>query len=334
MTRRTIGFLVTLALGLLAVSLAADAPPPVKISRVGVLSPQPSTEPSTVQREPFERGLRQLGWTPGSSILIEYRYAEGEVDRLPALAAELVRLPVDVIVARGGAAVRAARQATSTIPIVMSATADPVRQGFVASLARPGGNITGLTFLAQGALEGKRLELLKEAVPGLSRVAFLVNWTAVPGEAESIMQEINTAARSLRLEVQAFEVSGPETLVEAFTAMERAQVGAFLLGADTRVLEPNLPQVVALARTHRLPAIYPWRLYVDASGLMSYATSIPDFHRWSAIYVDKSLKGAKPADLPVEQPTTFELVINLKTAEALGLMIPPMLLFQADEVIR
>jgi putative tryptophan/tyrosine transport system substrate-binding protein len=241
MTRRTIGFLVTLALGLLAVSLAADAPPPVKISRVGVLSPQPSTEPSTVQREPFERGLRQLGCTPGSSILIEYRYAEGEVDRLPALAAELVRLPVDVIVARGGAAVRAARQATSTIPIVMSATADPVRQGFVASLARPGGNITGLTFLAQGALEGKRLELLKEAVPGLSRVAFLVNWTAVPGEAESIMQEINTAARSLRLEVQAFEVSGPETLVEAFTAMERAQVGAFLLGADTRVLRTQPP---------------------------------------------------------------------------------------------
>jgi putative tryptophan/tyrosine transport system substrate-binding protein len=334
MMRRTIGFLVTLALGLLAVSLAADAPPPVKISRVGVLSPQPSTEPSTVQREPFERGLRKLGWTLGSSLRIEYRYAEGEVDRLPALAAELVRLPVDVIVARGGAAVRAARQATSTIPIVMSATADPVRQGFVASLARPGGNITGLAFLAQGALEGKRLELLKEAVPGLSRVAFLVHWPAVPGEAESIMQEINTAARSLHLEVQAFEVSGPETLVEAFTAMERAQVGAFLLGADTRVLEPNLAQVVTLARTHLLPAMYPWRLYVDAGGLMSYATSIPDFHRRSASYVDKILKDAKPADLPVEQPTTFELVINLKTAEALGLTIPPMLLFQADEIIR
>jgi putative tryptophan/tyrosine transport system substrate-binding protein len=297
-----------------------------------VLSPQHSTESPTVQREPFAQGLHALGWEPGPSLLIEHRYAEGEVDRLPALAAELVRLPVDVIVARGGAAVRAARQATSTIPIVMSATADPVRQGFVASLARPGGNITGLAFLAQGALEGKRLELLKEAVPGLSRVAFLVNWRA--GEAESIMQEIHTAARSLHLEVQAFEVRRPETLVEAFTAMERAQVGAFLLGADTRVLEPNLAQVVALARTHRLPAMYPWRLYVDAGGLMSYATSIPDFHRRSASYVDKILKGAQPAKLPVEQPTQFELVINLKTAKALGFTIPPTLLFQADEVIR
>ena len=233
MPRRTIGFLVTLALGLLAVSLAADGQLPMKVPHVGVLSPQHSTESPTVQREPFAQGLRALGWEPGTSLFIEHRYAEGEVDRLPALAAELVRLPVDVLVARGGAAVRAARQATSTIPIVMSATADPVRQGFVASLARPGGNITGLAFLAQGALEGKRLELLKEAVPGLSRVAFLVNWTAVPGEAQSIRQELNTAAQSLRPEVQAFEVSGPDTIVAAFTAMERAQVGAFLLGADT-----------------------------------------------------------------------------------------------------
>jgi putative tryptophan/tyrosine transport system substrate-binding protein len=334
MTRRIVGSLVTLTLGLLAVSLAADGQPPMKVPRVGVLSPQHATESPTVQREPLAQGLRALGWEPGTSLLIEHRYAEGEVDRLPALAAELVRLPVDVIVARGGAAVRAARQATSTIPIVMSATADPVRQGFVASLAGPGGNITGLAFLAQGALEGKRLELLKEAVPGLSRVAFLVHWPAVPGEAESFRQELHTAARSLRLEVQAFEVSGPETLVEAFTAMERAQVGAFLLGADTRVLEPNLAQVVAVARTYRLPAMYPWRLYVDAGGLMSYAASIPDFHRRSASYVDKLLKGAKPADLPVEQPTQFELVINLKTAQALGLTIPPTLLSQADEVIR
>ncbi len=298
------------------------------------MSPQHATESPTVQREPLAQGLRALGWEPGTSLLIEYRYAEGEVDRLPALAAELVRMPVDVIVARGGAAVRAARQATSTIPIVMSATADPVRQGFVASLARPGGNITGLAFLAQGALEGKRLELLKEAVPRLSRVAFLVHWPEVSGEAESLRHELHTAARSLGLEVQAFEVSGPETLVEAFTAMERAQVGALLLGPDTRVLEPNLAQVVALARTYRLPAMYPWRLYVDAGGLMSYATSIPDFHRRSASYVDKILEGVKPADLPVEQPTKFELVINLKTAEALGLTISPALLFQADEIIR
>jgi putative ABC transport system substrate-binding protein len=330
----TIARIVILSLAILLAPLAANAQQPVKVPRVGVLSPQKSTEPPIVQREPFERGLRELGWTPGVSLLIEHRYAEGQVDRLPALAAELVRLPVDVLVTRGPQATRAAQQATGTIPSVMSATPDPVRQGFVASLAGPGRNITGLAFLAQGDLEGKRLELLKETVPGLTRVAFLVNWRTVPDQERSIMDAINVAARSLRLEVQTFEVNRPDDIATAFTAMGRAQVGAFLVAADPHVLESHLAQVVALARTHRLAAMYPWRLYVEAGGLMSYATSIPDFHRRSATYVDKILKGAKPADLPVEQPTTFELVINLKTAKALGLTIPPTLLFQADEVLK
>jgi putative ABC transport system substrate-binding protein len=326
--------LVSLAVSLLAVACAALAQPLMKIPRIGVLSPHPSTEPPTVQREPFARGLRELGWTPGTDLLIEERYAEGEVDRLAALAAELVRLPVDVLVTRGPQATHAARQATSTIPIVMAATPDPLRLGFVASLARPGGNITGLAFLAQGDLEGKRLELLKEAVPGLDRVAFLVHWRVAPDDVRPITDGLKVAARALRLEVRPFEVRRPPDLVEAFAAMARAQVGALLVGADPHVLEPHLAQVVALAVHYQLPAIYPWRLYVEAGGLMSYGTSLPDFHRRAATYVDKLLKGAKPADLPVEQPTTFELVINLKTAESLGLTIPPTLLFQATEVLR
>jgi putative ABC transport system substrate-binding protein len=330
---------VSLAFGLLVAPFAVEAQPPMKVPRVGVLSPQHATEPPTVQREPFAQGLRAFGWEPGTSLLIEHRYAEGEVDRLPALAAELVRLPVDVLVTRGPRATRAARQATVTIPIVMSATPDPVQLGFVVSLARPGGNITGLAFLAQGDLEGKRLELLNEAVPGLARVAFLVNWgsgnwLAVPDQDRSIMEALNRTATSLRLEVQTFAVSRPDNIAAAFTAMEKGQVSGLLVAADPHILEPHLAEVVALTRTHRLPAIYPWRLYAEAGGLMSYAASIPDIHRRAATYVDKILKGAKPADLPIEQPTTFEFVINLKTAEALGLTIPPTLLFQATEVLR
>jgi putative tryptophan/tyrosine transport system substrate-binding protein len=211
--------------------------------------------------------------------------------------------------------------------------------GLVESLAQPGENITGLALLAQGDLEGKRLERLQETVPGLARVAFLVNWgsgnwLAGPDQERSIQEALQEAARALRLDVQTVAVSRPDDLAEAFAAMARAEVGALLVAADPHVLEPHLAQVVAWARTHRLPAIYPWRLYVEAGGLMAYATSIPAFHRQSAVFVDKIPKGAKPADLPVDQPMTFELVINLKTAQALGLTIPPALLFQADEVIR
>jgi putative ABC transport system substrate-binding protein len=317
------------------VPLAAVAQQTTKVPRVGVLNPQKSTEPPSVQREPFERGLRELGWTPGVTILIEYVYAEGEVDRLSDLATTLVQRPVDVLVTRGPQATQAARQATSTIPIVMSATPDPVQEGFVTSLARPGGNITGLAFLGRGNLVGKRLELLKETVPGLARVAYVVNWHArLPEQVSAIMEEFTSAARALGLEGQLFEVRRPQDIVEVFTAMEKAQVGGLLVDVDPHVLEPNLAQVVALALQHRLPAIYPWRLYVAAGGLMSYATSIQAFHQRSATYVDKILKGIKPADLPVEQPTKLELVINLKTAKALGITMPPSLLLLADEVIQ
>jgi putative ABC transport system substrate-binding protein len=287
-----------------------------------------------VQREPFERGLRELGWTPGSNIIIERRYAEGRVERLPELAAELVRQKVDVIVTRGPQATQAARQATSMIPIVMSANPDPVGLGFIASLARPGGNITGLSFLAQGALDGKYLELLKETVPRLARVAILTNPLALQDPDGSVQKGATAAARILRLEIQTYEVRRLQDLAEAFTAMSRARIGALLVRADPHVFESSRTQVVALALRHRLPAVYPWRLYVDAGGLMSYGASIPDFHRRSAGYVDKILKGAKPADLPVQQPVKFELVINLKTAKALGLTIPPSLLVRADEVIK
>jgi len=323
---------LTAAIWLLVAPLAGAAQQPANAPRVGVLTPQKSTEPPTLQREPFERGLRELGWGPGSTIIIEYRYGEGRNERLPELAAELVRLKVDVIVTRGPQATRAARQATGTIPIVMSSTSDPVRDGFVASLARPGGNITGLSSLAQGPLEGKRLELLKETVPRLARVADLLN--PLMDRDGAITREITTAARFLGLEVQTFEVKTPQDIAKAFAAIGKARVGALLVRADPSILEPNLKQVVSLALQHRLPAMYPWQMYVDAGGLMSYATSIPAFHHRSATYVDKILKGAKPADLPVEQPTRFELVINMKTAKALGLTIPASVLIRADQVIQ
>ena len=324
--------IAAVALGLLTSVPASAAQQSAKIPRVGVLTPQKSTEPPTRQREPFERGLRELGWTPGSNLIIEYRYAEGQNERLPDLAAELVRLKADVIVARGTMAIRAARQATGTIPIVMAASPDPVREGIVASLARPGGNITGLSFLAQGPLEGKRLELLKETVPHLARVADLANPST--DQDGAIKREMTAAARSLGLEVQTFEVKKPQDIPKAFAAIGKARVGALLVRADPAVLVPNFTQVVALAFKHRLPAMYPWKDYVDAGGLMSYATSLPGFHHRSATYVNKILKGAKPADLPVEQPTRFELAINMKTAKALGLTIPASVLIRADQVIQ
>ncbi|MGH7305532.1 MAG: ABC transporter substrate-binding protein [Candidatus Rokuibacteriota bacterium] len=280
------------------------------------MSPQTSLEPATTQREPFERGLRELGWAPGSNIVIHYRYAEGAADRLPQIASELVRLKMDVIVARGALAIQAARGATRTIPIVMSTAGDPVREGFVASLARPGGNVTGLANLNYGDIEAKRLELLKQMVPKLARVAVLSNAAAAPDPDGSIMKGIGAAARSMSLELEMFEIGKPGAIAETFEAIGRARVGAVMIRADPLVLEPNINQIVALAVKHRLISIYPWRIYVDAGGLMSYATSIPSFHYRSAAYVDKLLKGIKPADLPVEQPTKFELVINRASRES------------------
>jgi putative ABC transport system substrate-binding protein len=299
-----------------------------------VLSAGVSTEPATLAREPFLQGLRDLGWTPGSNVTVEHRYAEGKVERLPELAAELVRQRVDVIVTRGSQATRAAKEATGTIPIVMSAVADPVRQGFIPNLARPGGNITGLAWLALGQIEGKHLELLKETTPGLRRVAILQSPTAIPDPEGLTIKGIKAAANTLGLEIQFFEVSQPEAIVETFGRISRARVGALLVRPDPAVLDTNRARIAELALSHRLPAIYPWRHYVDSGGLMSYNTHIPDFHRRAATYVDRLLKGAKPGDLPIEQPTKYELVINLKAAKALGLTIPPSLLQRADQVIE
>jgi putative ABC transport system substrate-binding protein len=223
---------------------------------------------------------------------------------------------------------------TSSIPIVMSAVADPVGQSLVRNLARPGGNITGIAWLTQVEIEGKHLELLKQTVPRLVRVAILSNPMAVPDPDGSRTKAIGAAAHSLGLELQNFEVTKPEGIAEAFTAIRRAGVGALAVRPDPVVLEPNRAQVVALALKHRLPAIYAWQHYVDSGGLMSYNTSLPDFHYRSATFVDKILRGAKPGDIPIEQPTKYELVINLKAAKALGLTIPQALLVRADQVIK
>jgi putative ABC transport system substrate-binding protein len=298
---------------------------------VGVLSPWgPSLHPRG-QREPFERGLGELGWIPNSTIVIEQRYAEGKPDQLPRLAMELARMPIDVIVANGSSASRAARDATSTIPIVMAAANDPVGEGLVESLARPGGNVTGLSVLPQGRIEPKQLELLKEAVSGLTRVGVLANRFAAPAGAG----EISTAARALNLRTETFEVSRPEDIADSFAAIAHAGVGAVLVRPDPLVLDAHLAQCASLAIRHRLPTVFFWLTAPsNHGGLMAYGPEFYEIHRRSAFYVDRILKGAKPAELPVEQPTKFRLVINLKTAKALGLTIPPSLLLRADQVIE
>jgi len=316
---------------LLAGSVAVPAQQPAKIPRVGVLRPGNPPPGDFGQREAFERGLRALGWTPGTSILVEYRYGEGKPERLPGLAAELVRLPVDVIVASAPHGVRAAQQATRTIPIVMSTLPDPVREGFVASLARPGGNTTGVALDAQ-ELAGKQLELLAEAIPNLTRIAVLRNPTS-PGW-DIAKTQIEATARALKFEVKDFPVSRPQDLAPTFVAMGQAGVAAILVRRDVLVVEPNRAEVIALAAQRRLPAMYSFRQFPESGGLMSYGVNVNEVHRRSATFVDKILKGAKPADLPVEQPTQFELIINLKTAKALGLSIPQTLLVRADQVIE
>lgn len=327
----TLGRVLVAVVLLLAGSVGAQAQQPGKIPRVGVLRPGNPPPGDLGQRDAFERGLRDLGWTPGRNIVIEYRYAEGRAERLPELAAELVRLPVDVIVASAPAGVRAAQQATRTIPIVMSTLPDPVGEGFVPSLARPGGNITGLTLDSED-LAGKQVELLKEALPKLSRIAVLRNPSS-PGW-DVGRRHIEAAARRLKLEVKDFPVSRAADLPPAFAAMSQAGVEAVLVRRDVLVIERNRSEVVALAAQRRLPAMYNFRQFAESGGLMSYGANVNDIHRRSAGFVDRILKGAKPGDLPVEQPTTFELVINLKTARALGLTIPPALLLRADAVIE
>jgi putative tryptophan/tyrosine transport system substrate-binding protein len=306
-----------------------EAQQPTKIPRIGFLGAA-STSAIAARIAALRQGLRELGYVEGKNIVIEWRSAEGKADLLPALAAELVRLKVDVIVTGGPSATRAAKEATSTIPIVMTQDADPIGTGFVASLARPGGNITGLSTLAP-EISGKQLELLKEIVPRLSRVAVLGTSTQ-PGNAQAL-KAVELAAGTFGVRLQYLEVLSSKDIETAFRAASKGHAEAVLvLGGP--MLNSHRTQIADLAAKNRLPAIYDRREYVEAGGLMSYATSITDLDRRAATYVDKILKGAKPADLPVEQPRKFELIINLKTAKQIGLTIPPNVLVRADRVIK
>ena len=278
----------------------------------------------------FDRGLHELGYTEGKNLVIEYRYGEGKLDRLPALAADLVRLNVDVIVAGSPQVTRSVKRATSSIPIVMAFDDDPVGSGFVASLARPGGNITGLSTLFP-EMSAKQLETLKEMVPALARVAVLGNATQ-PGNPQAL-REINIAADGFGVQVQYLEVRGPKDIEPAFREASKERADAVLV-LSTTILFFNRRQVSELAVKSRLPTIYGRPEYVDEGGLVYYGPSYNDLYRRAAVYVDKILKGAKPADLPVEQPTKFELIINLKAAKQIGLSIPPNVLARADRVIR
>jgi putative ABC transport system substrate-binding protein len=312
--------------------LPAGAQSEGRIAQIGVLGLGFSTSKVELEGSPFQQALHELGWVEAKNIAFEWRFAEGNRDRLPALATELVRLKVDLIVASGAVEIRAAQHATSTIPIVMAGTGDPVRAGFVASLARPGGNITGVSNL-QSELNSKRLELLTEAVPGVSRVAVLAD-PANPNTPDMV-RETEQAARALGVQLHLLEVTDPSRFESAFATITTTRVDALLvLPLPHSWFDAHARRIVELVAYHHLPAIYPGRWFVGAGGLMAYARNNAEHFRRVATYVDKILKGAKPADLPVEQPTTFELVINLKTAQALGLTLPPTLLFQADEVIK
>jgi putative tryptophan/tyrosine transport system substrate-binding protein len=304
-----------------------------KIYKVGRLSAGSPTDPlSNASYDAFREGLRELGWIEGSNIVLENRWPSEPGSRAVDLAAELVRLKVDVIVAVGSPLTQAAKQATSAIPIVMSGTgADPVAAGFVSSLGRPGGNITGLSMLST-ELSGKRLELLKEMVPSLGRVAVLRNpkFPAVAIQSK----ETEEAAKSLGLQLQAWEVRSPEEMDSAFVSMSKAATSGLIVFSDPVLLERNRASIITLARKYRVPTVYPWRNYVEEGGLASYSANLLDMHRRAATYVDKILKGAMPGDLPVEQPTKFELVINLKTAKQIGLAVPQSVLARADKVIK
>ena len=314
---------------LFALSVPAQAQQPTKIPRVGYLATN-SLSVISARVEAFRQGLRELGYVEGKNILIEWRFAEEKPDRLPALAAELVRLKVDIIVTAGPAVTRVAKEATVTIPIVMTFDPDPVGSGFVASLARPGGNITGLSTLAP-EISGKQLELLREVVPKLSRVAVLGTST-VPGHAQ-VLKEMELAAGALGVNLQYLDVLGPKDIEIAFRAASKGRAGAVLVLASA-VLFSERTQVVDLAVKNRLPTIYFRSDFVEAGGLMSYSASFSDLDRRAATYVDKILKGRKSSDLPVEQPIKFELIINLKAAKQLSLTITPNVLARADRVIR
>ena len=307
----------------------AQAQQPQKVPRIGYLATV-SLSAISHRIEAFRQGLRELGYVEGKNIVIEYRYAEGKPDRLPGLAAELVRLKVDIIVTAGSPATRAAKEATNTIPIVMTNEGDPVGTGFVASFARPGGNITGLSTLAP-ELGGKRLEILKEVVPKASRVA-VIGGSTVPDYAQ-VLKEIELAAGALKVKLQYLDVLDPKDIETAFQAATKGRAGAVLV-LQNPVLFSQRTQLAEIAVKSRLPAIYFQSDFVEAGGLMTYGVNITDLNRRAATFVDKILKGRTPADLPVEQPMKFEFIINLKAAKQIGLTIPPNVLVRADRVIR
>jgi len=315
---------------LFALCSLAAAEQPKKIAKIGYLFA--STPAATAQNvEAFRQGLRERGHVEGKTFVLELRYGEARAERFPDLARELVGLKVDVIVVSTDAAIAAVKRETQTIPIVMALSNDPVGTGFVASLARPGGNVTGLSNMSPD-LSGKRLELIKEVVLGLSRVAFL--WNPDVRGAVLEYKETEGAASSLGLQVQSVEVVRAEDLDRAFSAIMKDRAQALIVAPVNPVAFANRSQIASFTQTNRLPSMYGQREFVDGGGLMSYGPSIPDMHRRAATYVDKVLKGTKPADLPVEQPRKFELVINLKTAKQIGLTIPPNVLARADKVIK
>jgi putative tryptophan/tyrosine transport system substrate-binding protein len=325
--RRLASFSVLL---LLASVHLAEAQQATKVPRIGYLAGvSPSVNSARI--EAFRRGLRDLGYVEGKNIVIEWRSWEGKEERLPALAAELVRLKVEVIVAVGSSDIRSAKEATAAIPIVMIVGGDPVGSGFVASLARPGGNITGLASLSP-ELSGKRLELLKEIVPNLSRVAVL--GTSTQPDNAQMSREVELAARALGVKLQYLDVLSHKDVETAFRAAGKGRSDAVLFQVPGPFASSQRPQIAELAVKSRLPVIYDRAEYVEAGGLMSYGVSFTDLDRRAATYVDKILKGAKPADLPVEQPTKFDFIINLKAAKQIGLTIPPNMLARADKVIR
>jgi putative ABC transport system substrate-binding protein len=324
-------FIAGATLGLLAAPLAAEAQPPTRVFRLGLLGGSTPTSPEASHVwEGFFQGLRDLGYVEGQNVVIEGRFYEDRIERLPALAADLVRLQVDVIVAGAAPAPEVAKRTTSTIPIVMANHTDPVGSGLVASLVKPAGNVTGLSMVSP-ELRGKQLQLLKETVPRLTRVAGLSNPT-VPLYAREA-EELEAAARSLKVELQFVDARTPSELPDAFSAATKARAGALIVLGGSMFFA-HRARVSELAAKSRLPAMYGLREYAEVGGLMVYGVSVRDSFRRAAGYVDRILKGAKPGDLPIEQPTKFELVINLKTARALGLTVPPALLQRADQVIE
>lgn len=326
-------FWLLLAAVCLAASVSAGAQPTDKGYRIGYLSIGSASTTYTRPLEAFRQRLHELGWDEGRNLHIEYRYAEGQADRLPALADELVRLKVDLIVASPTPSAQAAKDATRTIPIVGLSLTEPVAVGLVPSLARPGGNVTGLTYGADTDIFGKQLQLLKEAVPNIRRVAVLAHPASGGPTYRLRMESVKSAARSLGLQLQVLEVREPSDFDAAFAAMVKERASALLVSGDA-IFFVHRQRVADLATKHRLPSMSTQRQWVDAGGLLSYAPSFPEQYWRAATYVDKIFRGAKPADLPIEQPTKYELAINLRTARELGISLPQALLQRADEVIK